>query len=83
MDISSITKFNKIRISPPLHKSDLAKVITELEGLLQALHTKGEKERKAIKNRFIKRYCYFHTVDEDYVEEKQRSKKRTVEGEDE
>ena len=53
LDISQITKFAEVRVSAPLHKTEVAATLEHLKKMKQALQLKGDLQREEAKSKFL------------------------------
>lgn len=53
LDISQITKFAEVKVSAPLHKTEVAATLEQLIKMKSALQIKGDLQREEAKSKFL------------------------------
>lgn len=53
LDISQITKFAEVRVSAPLHKTEVAATLEQLKKMREALQLKGDLQKEEAKSKFL------------------------------
>ena len=53
LDISHMTKFAEVSVTAPLHKTEIAAILEQLQKMKEALNIKGDLQREEAKAKFL------------------------------